>query len=186
MCIDIDVPPAFGLSVMFVLVDNHYFTKIRTMKNKVISDFELQAFPQTKTHPKFRPGDTIRIHYKVEEGVKGGSNEKKYRIQQFEGVCLRFRKGWTDSSFTVRRIGANNIGVERVFAYHSPLIDKIDLVTAGVVRRARLYYLRNLAGKAARIRTRRLPEGTLRSSLDPNAEEKKKKSKAKASSSKAK
>jgi len=153
------------------------------MKNKLLSDFEASAFPQVKTHPAFRPGDTIRVHYKVEEGVKEGAKgggEKKFRIQIFEGVCLRFRKGLADSSFTVRRIGANSIGIERIFAYNSPLIEKIDLVAAGIVRRARLYYLRELSGKAARIRTRRLPEGTVMTTIDPNAEITKKKKAPKA------
>lgn len=135
------------------------------MKNQIISNFEKRMFPQTMRHPKFRPGDTVSVHYKVEEAAKGSKGGKKFRIQQFEGVCIRFKKGGANSTFTVRRIGANGIGVERVFPLNSPLIEKIKLVSAGVVRRSRLYYLRNLVGKAARIRTRRLPEGTLMSSV---------------------
>lgn len=129
------------------------------MRNKFITDFEAKSFPQTKTHPAFRPGDSLRVHYKVEEGLKEDGS-KKYRVQIFEGVCLRKRLGGlANSTFTVRRIGANNVGVERVFTTHSPLIDRIDLVSPGDVRRSRLYYLRELIGKAARIRVRRLPEG---------------------------
>ncbi len=136
------------------------------MINSIIKNFEQRKFPQTKNHPPFRPGDTVCVHYKVEEGGKSDDGAKKYRIQLFEGVCLRFRKGGAGATFTVRKIGANSVGVERVFPLHSPLVDKIDLVAAGVVRRSRLYYLRDLLGKAARIRTRRLPEGTLMSSVD--------------------
>ena len=136
------------------------------MINLIIKNFEQRKFPQTKNHPPFRPGDTICVHYKVEEGGKADDGAKKYRIQLFEGVCLRYRKGGAGATFTVRKMGANSIGVERVFPLHSPLVDKIDLVAAGVVRRSRLYYLRDLLGKAARIRTRRLPEGTIMSSVD--------------------
>jgi len=135
------------------------------MENLIIKNFEKRKFPVTKIHPPFRPGDTICVHYKVEEGGKSEDGNKKYRIQLFEGVCLRYRKGGAGATFTVRKMGANSIGVERVFPLNSPLIDKIDLVAAGVVRRSRLYYLRELLGKAARIRTRRLPEGTLMSSV---------------------
>lgn len=136
------------------------------MENLLIKNFEKRKFPQTKNHPPFRPGDTVCVHYKVEEGTKTEDGEKKYRIQLFEGVCIRFRKGGAASTFTVRKVGANSIGVERVFPLNSPLVDKIDLVSAGVVRRSRLYYLRDLLGKAARIRTRRLPEGTIMSSVN--------------------
>lgn len=129
--------------------------------NKLITSFENRVFSQSKIHPAFRPGDTVRVHYKVEEGGKT-EGEKKFRIQLFEGVCIRFRKGSAGAStFTVRKVGANSVGVERVFPLHSPFIDKIELTSAGVVRRARLYYLRNLLGKAARIRNRKLGEGVV-------------------------
>ncbi|MBI2603608.1 MAG: 50S ribosomal protein L19 [Deltaproteobacteria bacterium] len=130
--------------------------------NKLIRSFETRVFPQNKVHPAFRPGDTVRVHYKVEEGAKVEGGEKKFRIQLFEGVCIRFRKGSAGAStFTVRKIGANSVGVERVFPLNSPYIEKVELVAAGVVRRARLYYLRNLLGKAARIRKRRLPDAAV-------------------------
>ena len=129
--------------------------------NKLIRSFENRVFPQNKIHPAFRPGDTLRVHYRIEEGAKV-EGEKKFRIQQFEGVCIRFRKGSAGAStFTVRKIGANSVGVERVFPLNSPFIEKIELASAGVVRRARLYYLRNLVGKAARIRNRRLPDAAV-------------------------
>ena len=93
--------------------------------------------------PVFKPGDTVRVHVKVIEG-------EKERIQVFEGVVLRRSGGANRETFTVRKI-SYGIGVERTFPVHSPRIDKIDVMTRGVVRRAKLYYLRQLSGKAARI-----------------------------------
>src|SRR3990172_6581962 len=92
---------------------------------------------------EFKPGDTVRVHVKVIEG-------EKERIQVFEGVVLRKSRGANRASFTVRK-SSYGVGVERTFPLHSPRIDKIDVVTRGVVRRAKLYYLRQLSGKAARI-----------------------------------
>ena len=93
--------------------------------------------------PVFKPGDTVRVHVKVIEG-------EKERIQVFEGVVLRKSRGANRSSFTVRKT-SYGVGVERTFPLHSPRIDRIDVVTRGQVRRAKLYYLRKLSGKAARI-----------------------------------
>jgi large subunit ribosomal protein L19 len=93
--------------------------------------------------PKFKPGDTVRVHVKVIEG-------EKERIQVFEGVVLRKSRGANRSSFTVRKT-SYGVGVERTFPLHSPRVDRIDVVTRGQVRRAKLYYLRKLSGKAARI-----------------------------------
>ncbi len=97
--------------------------------------------------PGFRPGDTIKVHVKIKEG-------EKERIQVFQGVVIRKRRGNTGATFTVRKV-SYGIGVERIFPLHSPLIDKIEIMTRGRVRRARLYYLRNLKGKAARIKEKR-------------------------------
>ncbi len=97
--------------------------------------------------PEFRPGDTVRVALKVVEG-------NRERVQQFEGVVLRKRAGATGASFTVRRI-AHNVGVERTFLLNSPRIERLDVIRRGRVRRARLYYLRGLAGKSARIKERR-------------------------------
>ena len=94
--------------------------------------------------PSFRSGDTVRVHVKVVEG-------ERERIQVFEGVVIRKKRGGINSNFTVRRV-SHGIGVERVFPYHSPLIAKVEVTKVGRVRRARLYYLRDLVGKAARIR----------------------------------
>lgn len=97
--------------------------------------------------PDFRPGDTIKVHVKIKEG-------DKERIQLFQGVVIRKRKGSIRATFTVRKV-AYGIGVERIFPFHSPSIDKIDIIKRGRVRRGRLYYLRNLRGKAARIKEKK-------------------------------
>lgn len=97
--------------------------------------------------PDFRTGDTVRVHARIREG-------EKERIQVFEGVVLRKRNGGTGATFTVRKV-SYGIGVEKVFPLHSPFIDKVEVVTRGRVRRARLYYLRNLRGRAARIKEKR-------------------------------
>jgi large subunit ribosomal protein L19 len=98
-------------------------------------------------HPDFAPGDTVKVHVKIREG-------EKERIQVYQGVVISKRGGNTTATFTVRKI-SYGVGVERVFPLHSPIIDKIELVTHGRVRRAKIYYLRKLRGKAARIRERR-------------------------------
>ncbi|MBE7636306.1 50S ribosomal protein L19 [Sneathiella sp. P13V-1] len=97
--------------------------------------------------PEFRAGDTLRVHVKVVEGTRE-------RIQAFEGVCIARNSGGINANFTVRKISYGE-GVERVFPLYSPRIDKIEVVRQGVVRRAKLYYLRELRGKKARIRERR-------------------------------
>ena len=97
--------------------------------------------------PKFEPGDTIAVHVRVVEG-------KKERIQIFEGVVISIRGGGNSKTFMVRKI-SNGVGVERVFPYHSPNIAQVEIKRMGRVRRAKLYYLRNLRGKAARIKERR-------------------------------
>ncbi len=97
--------------------------------------------------PQFKAGDTVKVHVRIKEG-------EKERIQVFQGVVIRKRKGGTGSTFTVRKV-SYGIGVERIFPTHSPVIDKIELVSRGKVRRGRLYYLRNLRGKAARIKEKR-------------------------------
>jgi len=97
--------------------------------------------------PNFSVGDTVRVHFKIVEG-------EKERIQIFEGVVIRKRKGGVGATFTVRKV-SYGIGVERIFPLHTPRIEKIEVVNRGRVRRARLYYLRHLRGKAARIKTKR-------------------------------
>ena len=94
--------------------------------------------------PEFNPGDTVRVHVKVIEG-------DKERIQAFEGVCIGKKGSGNRETFTVRKV-SYGVGVERIFPIHSPRIDKVEVVTHGIVRRAKLYYLRELRGKAARIK----------------------------------
>ncbi|MDU5732147.1 MAG: 50S ribosomal protein L19 [Veillonella sp.] len=98
--------------------------------------------------PTFRAGDTVRVHVKVVEG-------SRERIQVFEGLVIKRQNGGVRETFTVRRI-ASGVGVERTFPLHSPRLAKIEVMRRGVVRRAKLYYLRNLTGKAARIREKLL------------------------------
>ena len=98
--------------------------------------------------PDFKPGDTIKVHTRIKEG-------DKERIQVFHGAVIRKRKGNMGASFTVRKV-SYGIGVEKIFPLHSPSIDKIEVVARGRVRRGRLYYLRNLRGKAARIKEKRM------------------------------
>ena len=97
--------------------------------------------------PVFRPGDTLKVHVNVKEGNRS-------RIQVFQGVVIKLTGGGARASFTVRKV-SYGVGVERTFPVHTPAIDKIEVVTRGRVRRAKLYYLRSLRGKAARIRERR-------------------------------
>ena len=97
--------------------------------------------------PDFAPGDTVRVHAKIVEG-------SRERIQMFEGVVISRQGTGVRETFTVRRI-SYGIGVERMFPVHSPRIEKIDVLRKGIVRRAKLYYLRNLTGKAARIKERK-------------------------------
>ena len=94
--------------------------------------------------PPFKPGDTIKVHVKIKEG-------DKERIQIFEGICIAMKHGGVRATFTVRKISFGH-GVERIFPMHSRVIDKVELVRSGRVRRAKLYYIRELRGKAARIR----------------------------------
>ncbi len=97
--------------------------------------------------PDFRPGDTVKVHARIKEG-------DKERIQIFKGFVIRKRNGSTGASFTVRKI-SYGVGVEKIFPLHSPMVDKIEVVSRGRVRRAKLYYLRKLRGKAARIKEKR-------------------------------
>jgi large subunit ribosomal protein L19 len=98
-------------------------------------------------HPDFKPGDTVRVHVRVVEG-------DKQRIQVFQGVVIGRRGGGTRETFAVRKI-SGSVGVERIFPLHSPNVEKIEVVRHGRVRRAKLYYLRKLRGKAARIEEKR-------------------------------
>ena len=97
--------------------------------------------------PEFRAGDTLKVHVRVVEGNRS-------RIQVFQGVCIRVQGSGVGRTFTVRKVSFG-VGVERTFPLHTPIIDKVEVVTRGDVRRAKLYYLRNLRGKAAKIKEKR-------------------------------
>jgi large subunit ribosomal protein L19 len=116
------------------------------MSSQIIDEYVSQ---QLKTDiPDFRPGDTLRVSVKIVEG-------DKERIQDFEGVCIRRKGGGISETFTVRRV-SYGVGMERIFPIHSPKVDKIQVVRHGQVRRAKLYYLRALRGKKARITERKV------------------------------
>jgi large subunit ribosomal protein L19 len=114
------------------------------MRNKYIENFEKAQLAE-KTLPDFRAGDTLRLAVKIKEG-------DKTRIQAYEGVCISKRGQGTGKTITVRKIGANSIGIERIFPIYSDSIDEITVIRRGRVRRAKLFYLRELAGKKARIK----------------------------------
>ncbi len=107
----------------------------------------LDAASKRSDIPEFRPGDTLKVHVKVIEGTRS-------RIQVFQGVVIRRQGAGVRETFTVRKVSFG-VGVERTFPVHTPVIDKIEVVTRGDVRRAKLYYLRELRGKAAKIKERR-------------------------------
>jgi large subunit ribosomal protein L19 len=107
-----------------------------------------KAYSSGNKYPDFKSGDTITVHYKIRESGKE-------RIQQFKGVVLQRKGAGLEETFTVRKI-SGNIGVERIFPITSPFIDKIDVNKKGHVRRARIFYLRNLTGKKARIQEKRM------------------------------
>ncbi len=112
---------------------------------------QLMAVPRAEPLPEFREGDTVRVHVRVVEGARE-------RLQVFEGVVIGTHRPKTpEGTFTVRRLASHGIGVERTFMYESPRVDRVEVTRRGKVRRAKLYYLRNLTGKAARIKERRTP-----------------------------
>lgn len=99
-------------------------------------------------HPQIAAGDTVKVHLRIVEG-------DRERIQIFQGVVIRLRKGGNDANFTVRRIASHGVGVERTFLLQSPRIEKIEVMRSAKVRRAQLYYLRDVRGKAARLKEKR-------------------------------
>ncbi len=114
------------------------------MKNRYIESFEKAQIGDKKV-PQFKAGDTIRLGIQITEGDKS-------RIQNFEGICIAIRGNGVDRTFTVRKMGANNIGVEKTFPLYSASLASIEVLRIGRVRRAKLYYLRDRKGKAARIK----------------------------------
>ena len=116
------------------------------MSQQILDEIEGRQFRENL--PEFRAGDTLRVGVRVVEG-------SRERVQEFEGVVIRRRSGGINENFTLRRIASHGIGVERTFLLHLPRLDSIKVVRHGKVRRAKLYYLRGLTGKAARIKERR-------------------------------
>ena len=116
------------------------------MSEQIIHEIESRQFKQDVT--SFRVGDTVRVGVRVVEG-------SRERVQEFEGVVISRRSGGINENFTVRRIASHGIGVERTFLLHSPRLDSLRVIRQGKVRRSKLYYLRGLTGKAARIKERR-------------------------------
>ena len=114
------------------------------MRNKYIEVFEQTQIAQ-KSVPDFRAGDTLRIDIRIKEG-------DKMRIQNFEGICIARRGSGTGETFIIRKIGANSVGVERIFPIYSESLESITVLRQGRVRRAKLFYLRDRRGKAARIK----------------------------------
>lgn len=115
-----------------------------TIMNPIIKKIDQEQM--RLDHPEFRPGDTVKVHIRIIEG-------SKERIQVFQGVVIKRKRGDMGASYTVRKV-SHGVGVEKTFALHNPRIEKIELVSRGRVRRSRLYYLRERRGKAARIRER--------------------------------
>jgi large subunit ribosomal protein L19 len=109
---------------------------------------ELEKEMMRLDHPDFLPGDSVKVHVKIREG-------EKERIQVFQGIVVGKKNRGAQTSFTVRKV-SYGVGVERVFPLHSPAIDKIEIISRGQVRRAKIYYLRKLRGKAAKIKERRV------------------------------
>ncbi len=114
------------------------------MRNRYIEAFE-SAQIASKNIPEFRAGDTLRIAVRIKEG-------EKTRVQNFEGICIARRGTGTGETFILRKIGANSVGVERIFPIYSDSLEEIKVLRRGRVRRSKLFYLRNLRGKAARIK----------------------------------
>jgi large subunit ribosomal protein L19 len=115
------------------------------VSNSIIA--KIEASQTREGLPEFRVGDTVRVHYRIIEG-------EKERIQVFQGVVLKRHRAGVRSTFTVRKVSFN-VGVERIFLQHSPRVDKVEVVSRGIVRRSRLFYLRQLAGKAARVQNQK-------------------------------
>ncbi len=110
----------------------------------LVESLERQLEPNPNI-PALQPGDTVKVHVRIVEGTRE-------RVQVFQGTIIRLRKGGVNANFTVRRIAAHGIGVERTFLLHSPRIEKVEIVRRAKVRRAQLYFLRERRGKAARLK----------------------------------
>jgi large subunit ribosomal protein L19 len=117
-------------------------------RNTVMEDLVKALEAEDRGHPQLRPGDTVKVHARIVEG-------DKERIQVFQGIVIRLRGGGNDANFTVRRIASHGIGVERTFLLKSPRVDRIEILRRAKVRRAQLYFMRDVRGKAARLKESR-------------------------------
>lgn len=138
------------------------------MKNSILSSFEA-LYMRKKPLPKFQAGDTVCVWVKIQEGAEKDGTPK-YRLQSFEGVVIRYRRGTTNSTFLVRKVSQGGVAVERNFFTHSPLVDRVEVKVHGKVRRSRIYYLRGLRGKAARIASRYMSGQAAQAAAQKSAE----------------
>ena len=116
----------------------------------LIESVEHQALEQTKERPEIQPGDTVNVHVRIVEG-------DRERVQTFQGIVIAIKGSGTNKLFTVRRIASHGIGVERTFPYHSPRVEKIEVLRHAKVNRAKLYFLRQRSGRSARLKEKRTP-----------------------------
>jgi len=116
---------------------------------KSLSAEQRKDRPKAVPTERIKPGATVRVHFRIVEG-------RRERVQPFQGTVIRVREGLSDGNFTVRRVGAHGVGVERIFPFHSPRLEKVEVMRQGHVRRANLYFLRDRMGKSARLRERRV------------------------------
>lgn len=133
--------------------------KKRPDPTKVLQKVNSKLVKRPPQFPDFKVGDTVRVYVKVKEG-------EKTRIQPYEGIVIKRKRAGVKSTFTVRKISSGGIGVERIFPYYSPIIDRILLVSQGEVRRAKLYYLRGLRGRAGRIKSEYVYQDTIMESAE--------------------
>jgi large subunit ribosomal protein L19 len=129
--------------------------------SNIIQILEAEQMQASKVLPEFAPGDTVVVHVKVKEG-------ERVRVQSYEGVVIAKRSRGLNSAFTVRKI-SHGVGVERVFQTYSPMIDSVDVKRRGDVRRAKLYYMRDLSGRAARIKEKLTVKQTTTNNVAPAA-----------------
>lgn len=138
----------------------HHFLKLLDFSDRIVGSMRTQDLVKfesqhlrTKQLPAFQAGDTVSVFVKIQEGAEKDGTPK-FRLQPFEGVVIRYRRGSTNSTFLVRKMSSGGVAVEKNFFTHSPLIDRVEVKVYGKVRRSRIYYLRQLRGKSARIASR--------------------------------
>ena len=151
---------------LFGAVARDRIYRLETIEPRMEESMEARTAVALTPNPKieaFGSGDTVKVNFRVREG-------ERERIQAFQGVVIKKRRGGPGSNFTVRRV-AHGVGIERTFPFYSPLLDSVEVVRHGVVRRAKLYYLRGLSGRAARIKERRAPTRAERAAAEARERE---------------